>query len=86
MATGNSKAKWKQSAGAESDTQPQKTQVTLQYEGKATEQAVLATSPAECSLLWPEDNPGLNRLYYGDNIAILAALQYDPGQGKVHLH
>jgi adenine-specific DNA-methyltransferase len=86
MATGNSKARWKQSAGAESETQPQQTQVTLQYEGKAAEQAVLATSPADCSLLWPEDNPGLNRLYYGDNIAILAALQYDPAiRGKVKL-
>jgi hypothetical protein len=86
MATGNSKAKWNQTVGAESGTQSQKTQVTLQYEGKGTEQAVLATPPAECALLWPENNPGLNRLYYGDNIAILAALQYDPGQGKVNLH
>lgn len=64
--------------------------VRLSYPGKRTEQAILDTSPAQTRILWPLDHhvaDGLsNRLYYGDNLPILASLIHAPLiLGKVRL-
>ena len=64
------------------------TDVHLGYEGKKTEREILHTPPAKCRRLWPMSNgvPAANRLYYGDNLAILAALAHDPAvRGQVRL-
>jgi adenine-specific DNA-methyltransferase len=56
------------------------TDVHLSYEGKKTEREILDTPPAICRRLWPlsDEVPPPNRLYYGDNLAILSALARDP--------
>jgi len=55
-------------------------EVRLCYEGKRSEQEILATPPAEITRLWQGEaaTQNLNRLYYGDNLPILAALLRDP--------
>jgi adenine-specific DNA-methyltransferase len=62
----------------------------LSYAGKRSESAILASRPAEVLRLWrnphlPEDAPE-NRLYFGDNLPVLARLCQDPSvSGKVRL-
>lgn len=62
--------------------------MTLSYPGKRPEEAILATPPAKLKLLW--DGPGKNgeaprnRLYYGDNLAVMASL-LSAYAGKVRL-
>ena len=59
----------------------------LDYAGKAAEGAILARSPSEVARLWPhaEQCRG-NRLYFGDNVGILASLLRDKEvSGKVRL-
>jgi adenine-specific DNA-methyltransferase len=62
--------------------------VTLSYEGKQTEAAILATPPAALTQI-PADgtiNDPANRLYFGDNLPVLAALQQSADVcGKVRL-
>lgn len=62
--------------------------ITLTYPGKQPEEKILGTKPAEVELLWEgvnPTNPG-NRLYYGDNLPILAALQLEKSvKGQVKL-
>ncbi len=82
MATGIPRTKWQGTArrvhpnGLTSGN----TGVHLSYEGKKSEQEILGTPPAKCRQLWPEHNGQAtpNRLYYGDNLPILAALMRDP--------
>lgn len=58
----------------------------LSYEGKLSEREVLNTIPAKISVLWSSENVTQNRLYYGDNLPILASLLNDPNiVGKVKL-
>jgi adenine-specific DNA-methyltransferase len=87
MATGIPKTKWQSSPqvfhgnGGDVD-------VHLSYVGKKSEHEILATPPAICSCLWtdPKDTHFQNRLYYGDNLPILATLLRDPSVcGKVRL-
>ena len=63
------------------------TDVRLDYEGKKPEREILLTPPANCRQLWPEHRSDeSNRLYYGDNLPILATLANDPAiSGKVRL-
>lgn len=59
--------------------------VELSYQGKKPAAEILATPPAEPSLLW-QGAPGANRLYCGDNLPILANLLNDDEiRGKVRL-
>ncbi|MGO8839017.1 MAG: site-specific DNA-methyltransferase [Limisphaerales bacterium] len=90
MATGIPRTKWQSTAhrvhinGLTSDN----TDVHLSYEGKKSEQEILGTPPAKCRQLWPEHNGHAthNRLYYGDNLPILATLLHDPAvRGHVRL-
>lgn len=56
----------------------------MAYEGKRTEKAILETPPADLTVAWPGVGP--NRLYYGDNLPILASLLHDREvRGKVRL-
>ncbi len=64
--------------------------VFLSYQGKSSIQAILATQPADLLKMWPDrviplhESP--NRLYYGDNLPVLASLLHDPRiRGKVRL-
>lgn len=62
--------------------------ITLSYEGKKTESAILATPTADLKRDTSEgvigDAP--NRLYFGENLSVLAALLSDPNvRGKVRL-
>ena len=61
--------------------------VTLSYPGKKTTSAILATPPAKLSAAWPlELSASRNALYYGENLAVLAALLREPSvRGKVRL-
>jgi adenine-specific DNA-methyltransferase len=61
--------------------------VTLTYHGKKSVAAILATPPAKLSVAWAtESAPSRNALYYGENLAVLAALAHDPRvRGKVRL-
>jgi len=65
------------------DTAP----VTLSYPGKKTTTAIRATPPAKLSVAWPgEPVSSPNALYYGENLAVLAALSNDRRvRGKVRL-
>ena len=61
--------------------------VSLNYPGKKTVATILATPPARLSVAWP-DKPSTNpnALYYGENLAMLAALLHEPCvRGKVRL-
>lgn len=91
MATGVSKRHWKTTdetlARQETDAPPE---VVLSYTDKASKRAILTTPPGELQKLWPERvvplHEPLNRLYYGDNLPILASLLHDPRIcGKVRL-
>ncbi|MFZ5921861.1 MAG: site-specific DNA-methyltransferase [Chloroflexota bacterium] len=60
-------------------------EVELSYEGKKSALEVLDTRQADVSLLW-QALPTTNRLYYGDNLPILANLLSDESvRGKVRL-
>ena len=64
------------------------TDVHLGYEGKKSREEILRASPAVCRQLWPEhhDQTARNRLYFGDNLPILAALARHPVVcGKIRL-
>lgn len=86
MATGVPKTKWRSNLASAPDMQPDTLGLRLEYEGRATEAAVLATEPAQLSLLWSATDDGQNALYYGDNLPILAAFMDVPTiKGKVKL-
>ena len=59
----------------------------LDYAGKTDKGAVLSQSPSEVTRLWPtSDQQPANRLYFGDNLGILASLLRDRTvAGKVRL-
>lgn len=63
-------------------------EITLAYEGKQSECSILGTPPANLERDFTEGlaSNSPNRLYYGENLSILAALLKDPAvQGKVRL-
>lgn len=80
MATGNSKTKWN-GQDLTGETTPLgigSLNMSLEYEGKLPEQEVLATEPAITKIAWTGNQEDCNRLYYGDNLPILATLLQDP--------
>jgi len=90
MATGIPRTKWLSTppAARRNSEEAGNTDVHLNYEGKQPERNILLTPPADCHQLWMEHNgkPTRNRLYYGDNLPILAALRHDPAVcGRVRL-
>lgn len=69
---------------------PNNLDVCLSYAGKLSESEILATAPAECVRIWLEnqrkDQELENRLYFGDNLPILASLFNDTTvRGQVRL-
>ncbi len=93
MATGLPKTKWNgdlTSYIAENNFFKDGLDVCLSYEDKLPERDILATKPARTLMLWhghgEGDGKDENRLYYGDNLPILAALFRDSSiKGKVRL-
>jgi adenine-specific DNA-methyltransferase len=82
MASGLSKTKWNGSGHHSANSM---TEVSISYEGKKEMSAILATDPAKLQNLWGE-NDSANRLYYGDNLNILATLLKDDSiNGQVKL-
>ncbi len=86
MATGIPKTQW-QSPTHANGVNSGSTDVRLDDEGKKAEREILQIPVAECRQLWPEHpSHKTNRLYFGDNLPILAALANDPDvRGKVRL-
>jgi len=72
------------------EDRPEPLSAVLSYAGKRSESVILASCPAEVLQLWrnphlSEDAPE-NRLYFGDNLPVLARLCQDPSvSGKVRL-
>src|SRR5213592_1279075 len=87
MATGIPKTKWNGPKPAQNE-QGCMNDVRVAYEGKKPEQRILEMQPARCRLLWPPhcESKGQSRLYFGDNLGILAALATDSQvRGKIRL-
>lgn len=93
MATGTSKTKWNSKSlhMPDSGNILSMAEVSLSYVGKHPAHEVLATQPVPLKLLW-QGNAGneherlFNRLYYGDNLPVLATLLNDSAvRGKVRL-
>ena len=85
MATGLSKTKWN---GDTSTTSGKQTSIVLSYDGKTLEKEVLATPAAKVQQVYPKEEMASpqKRLYFGDNLEILALLLHDPSvAGKVSL-
>ena len=58
----------------------------LGYEGKTSEASALHAPPSRCSLRWSGSTASANRLYFGDNLGILAGLAQDAKvRGRVKL-
>ncbi|PYK62209.1 MAG: restriction endonuclease subunit M [Verrucomicrobia bacterium] len=91
MATGIPKTKWnslKPPLSEPNGTSGGKTDVCVAYGGKKSERAILETKPAQFRLLWPQKHgvKSLSRLYYGENLGVLASLAADSQVcGKVRL-
>lgn len=93
MATGTPKARWngKETAHFPSNASQNICDAQFSYAGKRTEQDVLATEPASTQVLWQgtlkqKEDLFTNRLYYGDNLPILASLLQEPAiRGKIQL-
>lgn len=90
MATGIPRTKWQGASHSvpAHGVNAGNTDVHLSYAGKKSEREILNTPPAKCHQLWPEPNghAASNRLYYGDNLPVLAALTRDPAvRGQVRL-
>jgi adenine-specific DNA-methyltransferase len=87
MATGIPKTNWRGNKG--SSTAPTNTggEIQLTYAGKKPEIEILQAPPAALHLAWSsETEESENRLYYGENLSVLAALLRDPAiHGQVRL-
>lgn len=85
MATGVPKTKWAASL-VTSDTMPQTAAMSLSYPGKLSKEHVLATAPVDLTPAGSGEDDRQNRLYFGDNLGILAALCQEPSvRGQVKL-
>ncbi len=88
MATGVPKTKWNDSSAPHlaAGHSGQTLDVTLTYAGKRAESDILATRPVTVRVLWTGSQEHENRLYYGDNLPILASLLREPAiRGQVRL-
>lgn len=84
MAAGLSKTKWNGNGNHNSNNVSTSLDVALSYEGKKDEKDILATEPAKVKALYQANGEHPNRLYYGDNLTILASLLPEYA-GKVRL-
>lgn len=86
MATGIPKSEWNsRDRGRLRQQDAGDISVCLSYDGKRSESDILRTVPAATKELWRGDD-AINRLYYGDNLPILASLIKDDSiRGKVRL-
>jgi adenine-specific DNA-methyltransferase len=85
MSTGVPKTKWKGDM-THNSLSAKGLDVWLSYEGKLPEQDILKTRPAETRVLWAGSENDANRLYFGDNLPVLASLLGNPSvKGKVRL-
>lgn len=86
MATGNPKTTWIAQEGHPLGPELLPPGVTLSYEGKIPEREVLATPAGGVARIWASPDESPNRLYYGDNLPLLAALMHERSiRGKVKL-
>ncbi len=93
MATGISKNHWqglkKPLATNTRNNGGKNGEAFLFYDGKEDEAAILNTTPAELIAIWPKQAQSAkfqNRLYYGDNLPVLASLLRDKSvKGHVRL-
>lgn len=91
MATGETKTKWNgnnASYGLPWRQPATSIDIALSYEGKRTEEEILATQPAIIESLWDgtDTEEPRNRLYYSDNLPILAWLNQNVNiRGQVKL-
>ncbi len=88
MATGVSKTQWKKTKGTPQSAPQPGDLVHLTYAGKRPEAEILQTAPVLLKQMWPAyaSAEASNRLYYGDNLPILAELLRDPQvHGQVRL-
>lgn len=89
MATGSPKTKWngKTWEAPISNITNTMSSVSLAYEGKRPERAILETVPVTTHIVWQgQQEQSSNRLYYGDNLPILASLLREPTiRGNVRL-
>jgi len=90
MATGIPRTNWRDASlrGNGNGSPKRGLDVTLVYEGKRAESEILATRPASLERLWPERNEEItgNRLIFGENLRVLAALASDASvRGHVRL-
>jgi len=85
LATGISKTKWNGKSNCGSNN-GNGLNMELTYKGKKAELEILQTKPVEINLLWQGKENSKNRLYYGDNLNIMASLLRDVEiKGKVRL-
>ena len=88
MATGSPKSKWGDK-GLVTPTPTISDAMSLSYAGKQSESDILKTKPVSTRMIWSgskEEKQVPNRLYYGDNLPILASLAQDPSiRGNVQL-
>lgn len=88
MATGSPKSRW---TNKDLDTTSENTpSISLSYTGKHSEQDILKTAAAIPQMLWQgvsqSEEHTSNRLYYGNNLPILASLLQNPTiKGNVRL-
>lgn len=75
MATGVSKTKWNGVDVEQNNLNDLPIQIN--YAGKKTKQAILHVPPGQYTTLYQSKNQA-NRLYFGDNLNVLAALMHDP--------
>ena len=87
MATGIPKTNWRGSSTGATPKGSPGGEIQLTYVGKKPEAEILRTTPASLHAAWSsEAGEPTNRLYYGENLAVLAALLRDPAiRGQVRL-
>lgn len=83
MATGIPKTRWnglKPPLHGHNTASGINTDVHVAYDGKKSEREILETKAARCKMLWPHEREAKspNRLYYGENLSVLATLAQDP--------
>ena len=77
MPPGISRTKWTGNGSLQPHIVPTTSvEVSLAYAGKRSETEILAQPPADLRTLWQPEQ-ATNRLYYGDNLPILASLTRD---------
>ncbi len=84
MATGIPKTQW--NGDLNESAFKNSLDTCISYEGKLAESDILKIPAAKCEVLTSTAGEGENRLYYGDNLPILASLLNEPSiRGKVRL-